>query len=83
MVSDNDDVISPIHSNSNSTNSQQHPTRTNKPTRSGLFTGSIFTRVRKQVDQELSFCKGKKQKEIESKIIYFIRNMISFHFKIE
>jgi hypothetical protein len=52
MVSDNDDVTSPINSTSTynqelkSTNSQQH-TRSAKTTRSGLFTGSIFTRVRK------------------------------------
>jgi hypothetical protein len=58
MVSDNDDVISPINSNSNynqelkSTNSQpQQHTRSSKTTRSGLFTGSIFTRVREQFDR--------------------------------
>ena len=50
MVSDNDDLISPTHSNSNhnqelkSNNSQQH-TRSGKTSRSGLFTSSIFTRV--------------------------------------
>jgi len=55
MLSDNDDVISPNNSNSNynqelkTTNSQQH-TRSGKTTRSGLFTGGIFTRVREQLD---------------------------------
>jgi hypothetical protein len=48
MVSDNDDVISnstTYNSELKSTNSQPH-SRSSKPTRSGLFTGSIFTRVR-------------------------------------
>ncbi len=48
MVSDNDDVIS-TNSNYNqefkSGNQQQHAKST-KTTRSGLFTSSIFTRVR-------------------------------------
>ena len=48
MVSDNDDVIpngTTYNSELKSTNSQPN-SRSSKPTRSGLFTGSIFTRVR-------------------------------------
>ncbi|CAF3304826.1 unnamed protein product [Rotaria socialis] len=54
MVQDNDDVIpiNILNSNYNqelkSANAQQH-SRSGKTTRSGLFTGSIFTRVRKYV----------------------------------
>lgn len=53
MVSDNDDITSTSTTNSNSnqefksTNSQQQHPRSGKTTRSGLFTGGIFTRVRK------------------------------------
>lgn len=74
MVSDNDDVISPIHSNSNhnselkSTNSQQHHSRTNKTTRSGLFTGSIFARVREQLDQNILILKGKNKRKSNLKL---------------
>ncbi|CAF2098289.1 unnamed protein product [Rotaria magnacalcarata] len=54
MVQDNDDVIpiNILNSNCNqelrSVNAQQH-SRSGKTARSGLFTGSIFTRVRKYV----------------------------------
>lgn len=54
MVPDNDDVV-PINIINSTYNQElkstnvQHHTRSGKTSRSGLFAGSIFTRVRKYV----------------------------------